>query len=140
MADMEDCDTDNTEALTYKLKLQQTLQAQLTDLEACSRRNNIRIHGIPEGPEGDNMKTFLEEFFKSELFLPDTPVWYSTCHRSQGPRPPQGANHRSVLICFLECTTKELVLHSAWRKKMTNYSGKRVFFEQDHPAEIIAKR
>lgn len=63
MADIEDCNADNTEALTYKLELQQTLQAQLMDLEACSCRNNIRIHGIPEGAEGDNMKTFLEELF-----------------------------------------------------------------------------
>lgn len=47
--DMEDCNADNAEALTYTLELQQTLQAQLTDLEARSRRNNIRIHCIPEG-------------------------------------------------------------------------------------------
>ena len=141
VTDVEDRNTDNAEALTYILELQQTLQTQLTDLEARSRRNNLRIHGIPEGAEGDNMKTFLEDFFRSELSLADTPLFgIQRCHRSLGPKPPQGANPRSVLVCFLEYTTKELVLRTAWRKKVTNYSGKRVFFEQDYPSEIIAKR
>lgn len=140
VAKMEECNSNPAEMLTYTLELQQTIQAQLTDLEARSRRNNIRIHGIPEGAEGDNMMTFLEDLFKSELSLTDTPFGIQRCHRSLGPKPPQGANPRSVLVYFLEYTTKELVLRSAWRKKVINYSGKRVFFEQDYLTEILTKR
>lgn len=81
VADMEDCNA--AEALTYTLELQQTLQAQPTDLEAHSHRNNIHIHGIPEGAEGNNMKTFLEKFFKNELSLADTPQFgIQRCHRT----------------------------------------------------------
>ena len=37
---------------------------KLTDLEACSRRNNVRIYGIPEGTEGNNIQQFIENFIK----------------------------------------------------------------------------
>lgn len=47
MADVEESHTETTEMLAYTLKLQKSIQAQLTDREARSRRNNIQIHGIP---------------------------------------------------------------------------------------------
>lgn len=109
VADVEESQAEHVEMLTYTLELQKSIQAQLTDLEARSRRNNIRIHGIPEGAEGDNMKTFLEQ---NELTL-TTPLGIQRCHRSFGPRPPQDANPRSVLVYFLEYTTKEQALRSA---------------------------
>lgn len=140
VADMEEWSADAKEVLSHTLELHQSIQAQLTDLEARSRRNNIRIHGIPEGVEGDNMKTFLEEFIKTELSLPDISLNIQRCHRSLGSRPPQGSNPRSVIVYFLEYTTKERVLRSAWGKKEIHYNGKRVFFEQDYPAEIVMKR
>lgn len=128
VADVEESHTEHAEMLAYTLDLQKSIQAQLTDLEARSRRNNIRIHGIAERAEGDNMKTFLEQFFKRELSLTETPLGIQRCHRSLGPRPPQESNPRSVLVYFLEYTTKELVLRSAWRKKEIHYNGKQVFF------------
>lgn len=140
VAVVEESHAETAEMLTYTLKLQESIQAQLTDLEGRSRRNNIRIHGIPEGAEGDNMKVFLEEFFKSELSLTETPLGIQRCHRTLRPRPPQSANPRSVLFYFLEYSTKELVLRSAWRKKEIHYEGRRVFFEQDYPTEIHMKR
>lgn len=127
VADVEESHAEHAEMLMYTIELQKSIQAQLTDLEARSRRNNIRIHGIAEGAEGDNMKTFLEQFFKNELSL-TTPLGIQRCHRSLGPRPPQDSNPRSVLVYFLEYTTKEQVLRSAWRKKEIHYNGKRVFF------------
>ncbi|KAE8293734.1 hypothetical protein D5F01_LYC08848 [Larimichthys crocea] len=140
VAEVEESHAEHAEMITYTLELQKSIQAQLTDLEARSRRNNIRIRGIAEGSEGDNMKTFLEQFLKDELSLTETPLGIQRCHRSLGPRPPQDSNPRSVLVYFLEYTTKEQVLRSAWRKKEIHYKGKRVFFEQDYPTEIHVKR
>lgn len=126
--------------LTYTLDLQQAFQARLADLEARLRQNNIRIHGIPEGVEADNTKTILEELFKNEPSLTDTPFRIQRCHRSLGAEPQQGANPRSVLVYFLEYATKKRVLRSAWQKKAVNCSGKRIFFGQDYPMDILAKR
>lgn len=140
VADMEELGAENSELLSHTLKLQEKLQARLTDLESRSRRNNIRIHGIPEGAEGDNVQEFLETFIKTELSLPDVTLAIQRCHRSLGAKPPQGANPRSMVIYFLEYKTKELVLHAAWKKNNIQCDGKRVFFEQDYPTEIVMKR
>lgn len=140
VADMEEQGAENSELLSHTLELQDKLQARLTDLESRSRRNNIRIHGIPEGAEGDNIQEFLETFIKTELSLPDVTLAIQRCHRSLGAKPPQGANPRSMVVYFLEYKTKELVLRSAWEKKFIQCDGRRVFFEQDYPTEIVMKR
>lgn len=140
VAELVERNADHAEMLTCTLNLQQAFQAQLTDLEARSHRNNISIHGIPEGVEGDDMKSFLEELFKNELSLTDTPFGIQCCHRLLGTKPPQGANPRSVLVCFQEYSTKEWVLCSAWQKKVVKYSGKRRFFEQDYPRYLWKER
>lgn len=49
---MEEWTAAANEVLTQSLKKQEQIQAKLTDLEARSRRNNIRIYGIPEDVEG----------------------------------------------------------------------------------------
>lgn len=80
VADMEEQGAENSELLSHTLKLQDKLQARLTDLESRSRRNSIRIHGIPEGAEGDNLQEFLETFIKAELSLPDVTLAIQCCH------------------------------------------------------------
>lgn len=35
-----------------KRYLKEQLQARLTDQERCSRRENVRTYGVPEGAEG----------------------------------------------------------------------------------------
>lgn len=49
---------------------------------------------------------FIDNFIKTELGLPDTPLGIQRCHRLLGPKPPQELNPRSVVICFLEFKTK----------------------------------
>ncbi len=140
VADMEEQSTEISELLSHTLEIQQSIQTQLTDLEARSRRNNIRIHGIPEGSEGDDIQDFVEKFIKSELSLSDARLGIQRCHRSLGSRPPQGSSPRSMIIYFQEYKMKEMVLRSAWKKKEICFEGKRVFFEQDYPAKILKKR
>lgn len=62
------------------------------------------------------------------------------CHRSLGPKPPPNSNPRSIVIHFLEYTTKDLVLRSAWGKKVIQLKGGWVYFDQDYPSDILAKR
>ena len=65
MAGVEEWSTEAQEMLSRTLELQENIQAQLMDLEACSHRNNIHIHG-------DNVQEFLEKYIKTQLSLPDT--------------------------------------------------------------------
>ncbi len=41
---------------------------------------------------------------------------------------------------FLEFRVKEQVLHTAWKKTDVHYEGKRIYFDQDHPSEILQNR
>ncbi|CAI5661528.1 unnamed protein product [Oreochromis niloticus] len=140
VTEVEEVTVDLKDVLGHTLQLQEDLQTRLSDLEAHSRRNNIRVHGIPEGEEGDNMLEFMENFIKKELALPDTNLGIQRCHRTLGPKPPPGSNPRSVGIHFLEYKTKDLVLWSAWTKKEILLKGRHVYFDQDYPSGILAKR
>ena len=113
VADMEEWATNAKEALCHAMHMQESIQAKLTDLEARS--------------EGDNMQYFIESFIQSELSLRDTELGIQCCHRALGPKPLQSANHRSVVIYFLEYIVKEQVLRSAWKKREVHLNGVSLF-------------
>ncbi len=65
IADVEEWSVDFREALSQSVQAQESLQMKLTDLEARSRRNNVRIYGIAEGAEKNNIQQFIENFIKN---------------------------------------------------------------------------
>ena len=106
---------------------------KLTDLEACSRRNNIRIYGISEGAEENNIQQFINNIITKELQpLADLELEIQKCHRALGPKPPKEALPRSVVVYFQEFKTKELVLRSASMRREIYYGDRRIYF--DYPA------
>lgn len=83
---------------------------------------------------------FIESFIKTELVVSDTELGIQRCHTALCPKPPPNANPRSIVNYFLEYKIKELVLRSVWRKREVHLKGKRVYFDQDYPAETQKKR
>ncbi|XP_032412220.1 uncharacterized protein LOC116715706 [Xiphophorus hellerii] len=137
---MEEWTAAAKEVLSQTISNQDQIQAKLTDLEARSRRNNIRVYGIPEDTEGDNLLEFMDGFIKAELSLQDTDLAIQRCHRALGPKPPQNASPRSVVIAFLAFRTRDLVLRAAWKKREVHLNQQRVYFDQDYPTETQKKR
>lgn len=83
IADLEEWGVDVRYAVSNTLKVQENLQAKLSDLEGRSRRNNLRIYGMPEGCEGRNVMEFVAEFIKSELSsLQDIDLQIQRAHRA----------------------------------------------------------
>ncbi|KAJ4937695.1 hypothetical protein JOQ06_002327 [Pogonophryne albipinna] len=80
------------------------MQGKLVDLEGRSRRNNMRIYGVPE--EKEELK--------------------------------RNAPPRSIVVNFLEFTTKERVLKKAWEKKIL-MEGRRLSFDHDYATEVVLK-
>jgi len=64
---MERWDVGVKDTLTQLLTKQRALQEKVTDLEGRSRRNNIRIYGVPEDAEGQSAVTFIENLIETEL-------------------------------------------------------------------------
>ena len=68
------------------------LQEKMTDLEGRSRRNNIRIFGIPEGTEENSTSKYLERILTTKLEFPrDTPLQIQRAHRALAQKPPPNA-------------------------------------------------
>lgn len=61
------------EVITAMLKLHTKLEDKLLDLESRSRRDNIRIYGVPEGTEKESttMVSFVEYLLHEGLELTD---------------------------------------------------------------------
>lgn len=142
IADTEEWNGAAGDALLEVLEKQREMQAKIIDLEARSRRNNLRIYGIQEGSEGSNLVEFVAGLIKSELGLPltVTELGIQRCHRALAPKPPRDAPPRSLVLCFLEHRVKERVLFTAWKKKEVRFEGKRIYFDHDYPSEILKRR
>ncbi|KAK1899514.1 LINE-1 retrotransposable element ORF1 protein [Dissostichus eleginoides] len=131
---------DVKEALIQALKQQRVLQNRLTDQEGRNRRNNIRIFGLTEGAEGTSATQFIERLLTTELSLPaESDLQIQRVHRSLMPRPASDKPPRSIVVNFLQYTTKEMVLMEAWKKRI-QFQGRALFFDHDPATEILQKR
>lgn len=128
------------DALVKSMKKQKDAQEKLTDLEGRSRRNNIRIYGVPEEKEGNSVSEFVEQLLKTELALPaDTKLHIQRAHRALARKPERNVPPRSIVVNFLEFITKEMVLKKAWGKKII-IEERRLSFDHDYATEVVQKR
>merc|ERR1712131_159810 len=120
----------------------ESLRAKVTDVEARSRRSNLRCFGVREGAEGENVAEFMTELIKGEFdSLREVDLGIQRCHRALGPKPDVGATPRSIVMFFQDFRIKEKVLTEAWKKgKEGRYRGNRLYFDHDYPAETLEKR
>lgn len=88
------------------------MRAKLFDLENRSRRNNVRIIGIPEHSEGARSTTFMEELlievFGKESFA--KPPVVDRAHRSLAPPPKPNQAPRPFIVQLHHYQTRELIL------------------------------
>lgn len=137
---MERWDIGVKDTLTQLLTNQRALQDKVTDLEGRSRRNNIRIYGIPEGAEGTSAATFIENFIKTELGDESgRGLGIERAHRALAPKPPPSAPPRSMVVRFLQFSIKENIINAAWKKEL-RVQNKRVYFDHDYATEVQNKR
>lgn len=128
------------DALLHALKQQNILQDRLADQEGRNRRNNICIFGLKEGAEGNSAYQFIEQLLKMELSIPtETDLQIQRAHRALTEKLDSDKPPRSLVVNFLQYTTKEKILKEAWRKKI-QYQNRPLFFDHDYATEIIQKR
>lgn len=75
------------------------LRANIEDLVSRSKRQNIRVVGLPEDIEGKDPRQFMTDFFSEVLgdVLSASPE-LDRAHRSLRPKPRQGQNPRPVIV------------------------------------------
>lgn len=119
------------------------LAAKTADLEGRSRRNNIRIVGLPESIEGPRPTTFFSDMLVELLgnqILP-TPPDLDRAHQALIAKPPPGEKPRVVIIRFQRYQVRELVVREARKQRgKLQYRGKPVLIFEDYTPEVLEQR
>lgn len=117
------------------------LKSKADDLENRSRRNNLRILGIPENVETSKPSHFMASFF-AELFgdkLPQTPE-IERAHRSLAPKPRFGAPPRPMIVRFLRFQTREDILRLSREHGELRYKESKILIFPDFSVELKKRR
>ena len=114
---------------------------KLDDLESRSRRNNLRIYGIPEDAElrSDSVVAFIDTWLKDELSI-ETDLQIQRAHRALAPKPKTGQPPRSIVFNFQQFNVKEMVLKEAWGKKTVKLGESRIYFDHDYSVRMLQQR
>lgn len=123
-------------------KQMKSMADKVIDLENRSRRNNLRLVGLPEKEEGSDACAFLEKFLPETLELGEsvTPLIIERAHRIPRSAHKNGQDGkvqpRTVIMKFLNFKQKEHVLKAAKRKGVIAYKGSNLRFFPDLSAEL----
>ena len=137
---------DNVTTLQKKVKTlegkNKYLEEKVVDLEARSRRSNVRLVNLPEGAEGEDTCGFLESWIPEALELQTLrgKITVERAHRL-GPRRQHKTDSapRTLIMKFLNYKDKEAVMRAARAKKQVLYKNDPVRFYQDVTAETHKK-
>lgn len=133
-----------------------TLQSQMEkltekadDLENRSRRNNLRVTGLPEKEEGNDACAFLEKWLPRVLEMDvNEPLILERAHRV-GQMRGKGDDHgnrdasappRTLIMRFLNFKQKEQVFRAARAKGSIQYKDHSIRFYLDVSAEVHRKQ
>ena len=137
--EVEAWSTGANEVLQELLHERNRMKDKLDDLESRSRRNNLRIYGIPEDTETTSVLSFVEEWLRTELSI-ERDLQIQRAHRALAKKPKAEEPPRSLVVNFLQYTEKELVLSKAWKKKNITLGDNRIYFDHDYSAGVLQKR
>lgn len=119
------------------------LKAKTIDLESRSRRNNIRIVGLPESIEGTQPTVFFSELLKEiigEKILPKAPE-LDRAHRALVAKPTPGSRPRAVIARIHHYQTKTAIIQEARnRRGKLSYQGAPIAIFEDYCPEVIEQR
>lgn len=119
-----------------------TLLNKVDDLENRSRRNNVRLVGVPERVEGRDPVAFFESWLKETIGSDALSPYFTIerAHRVPPRPPPPGAPPRPVLMKLLHFRDRDTLLRVAREKGDLSINGHRVSLYPDFSGEIQKKR
>lgn len=117
-------------------KKTQLLSSKVEDLECRSRRNNVRILGIPEKEEGSDPRSYMEKWIADNLDIP-SPV-LERAHRITSQKPDSAP--RTFIVKCLNYKDKESILRAARGKKEVMYKENKIRFLPDLSTEVYKQQ
>ncbi|KAJ1162164.1 hypothetical protein NDU88_002639 [Pleurodeles waltl] len=90
------------------------LRSKLTNMEDRSRRDNIRLLGIPENEEGSDMQAFLSSTLPKITSLDfDPPLEFQRAHRIGPKRSDNSSRPCPIIACLLRHNQSRQILQVA---------------------------
>ncbi|KAJ8396746.1 hypothetical protein AAFF_G00013450 [Aldrovandia affinis] len=115
------------------------VQAKCDDLEGRSRRNNIRLVGVPEGREGPRPGEFISKFLQDILHLDEAPL-LDRVHRSRREKPGEGAPPQPFINRVHYFHVREEILRRAREAAPLLHQGKRLSIFADFAPSVAKLR
>ncbi|ROL44207.1 LINE-1 retrotransposable element ORF1 protein [Anabarilius grahami] len=118
------------------------LREKVIDLEARSRRQNIKIVGLPEKIENGRPTEFLTKFIPDLLGASNfsKPLEVDRGHRLGRQPSGEDARPRVMIARIHHFQTKEKILQLARQQFPLRYQGRPIHIFPDLPAEIMKQR
>uniref|UniRef100_H3AVT7 L1 transposable element RRM domain-containing protein n=1 Tax=Latimeria chalumnae TaxID=7897 RepID=H3AVT7_LATCH len=129
--------------LAHQTRYAGELWDRVQDLESRSRRNNIRVIGIPEGVEGSGLSgpTLLLTVLRECLSLGEMEsIEVERAHCTLGPRPPLDQRPRPIIARLLRFQDRERILRLAREAGELHWRGGKIMIFPDMSQELAAQR
>ena len=128
---------------TSLVKENDALKEKVEYLENYTRRQNIRIVGIPEDAEGPRPSEFITRLLIDVLGEDsfEKPPSVDRAHRSLAPKSTGGDNRlRPFIVKLHHFQTKELILRLARQKGPLSYNRSRFHIFPDYSPDVNKRR
>uniref|UniRef100_A0AAR2JAN4 L1 transposable element RRM domain-containing protein n=1 Tax=Pygocentrus nattereri TaxID=42514 RepID=A0AAR2JAN4_PYGNA len=141
ISDLEDSTQQLVNGRELHSKRIDALWSRVEDLENRSRRNNVRLLGLKEGIEGDNLNVCIEKILSEGLHMHiDNEFEIERAHRSPGFRPDENQPPRLIMIRFLRSTARDKVLKAARENGGAVWNGCNISLFPDMSKELAERR
>lgn len=118
----------------------QEMQLHIEEMEDRSRRNNLRLRGIPEAPGPEDLAETATAIFRWLLSNPPPSMEIDRIHRTLGPKSSDPARPRDVLCRLHRFAQKEMILRNAWEQGEIEFDGAHIQILPDLSRATLQRR
>ena len=118
------------------------LEGRAEDAEGRSRRNNVRVVGVPEGCEGQDASKYMEDWMKEIVPQTNRTPYFSVerAHRVPTRKPPPGSYPRPIVMRLLHHQDRDAILHETRKRGVIKIENTRVMFFPDYTLAVQHQR
>lgn len=142
VSSMEDTQRDHHADLQILKSKVKVLEARAEDAKNRNRRNNLWVLGLPEGAEGSDPVTSMEQLLPSLLpkgrFSPHFSI--KRAYRMPAIRGPQGAPPRTFIFKLLHYRDRDTVLHVARLQGELKFENAKILIFPNYSVETQRQR